>query len=496
MAQGAGRPRLVVLSGPHKGDVIVLDDPLPVVFGRRAGLSLPDAGLADVHCQVFQASGRWYLQDFASPSGTWLGDERVEGVRPLELGRSFRIGETFVALLLPEQAEATPTEVDGAGPPRAPRSSGPSAASAPSAPSAPSARPGAGARPGTGRRRRELAPTQIMPIETPAADDSDVGRRPPRHLTETVELPPPATIFEPGAEPITGATASPTTGTTTEALAAHDSLGDYDILRELGAGSVGRVYKAYDRRRRRVVALKLLSPDLAGDQQVVARFLRGAQAGARLNHPNVAAILGAGHSAGRIYVTMEYIEGVDLEAYVGASGGRLAPRTAVAILGKVTDALVYAHARDVLHRSVAPRNVLVGAGRAVKLVDLALAKRATLQKDLAITSTGQALPRSPYAAPELMFDSANIDHRADVHGVGATLFFALSGHPPYEGTLVDVARRQVKGEHGDLRELTRGLSAPLIELVERCLRRDPDERFQAARDLREAFAELPESALE
>src|SRR5690606_37885836 len=94
-------------------------------------------------------------------------------------------------------------------------------------------------------------------------------------------------------------------------LAPHDALGEYDILKELGAGSLGRVYKAYDRRRRRVVALKILSAELARDQQVVARFLRGAQAGARLSHPNVAGVLGAGHTGGRIYVTMEYVEGVD-----------------------------------------------------------------------------------------------------------------------------------------------------------------------------------------
>lgn len=304
-----------------------------------------------------------------------------------------------------------------------------------------------------------------------------MGLHPPRALTETVEL---GTRGEPAGDE----------------LAPHDSLGDYDILKELGAGSLGRVYKAYDRRRRRVVAVKVLSSDLAGDQRAVARFLRGAQAGARLSHPNVAAILGAGHSGGRIYVTMEYVEGVDLEAYVAAAGGRLPPRNAVAILSRVTDALVYAHARDVLHRNVTPRNVLVGAGRTVKLVDLALAKRATLEKDLTITSSGQALSRSPYAAPELVFDPQHADHRADVYGVGATLFFALTRRPPYEGDLLTVAQRMQRGEHGDLRKLARGASKQLLALVERCLRRDPAERFPAARDLREAFAELPESGLD
>lgn len=481
----ASRPQLVVLSGPHKGDVIVLDDPLPVVFGRRAGVSLPDAALADVHCQVFQAGGLWYLQDFATPAGTWLGDERVEGARPLEPGRSFRIGETFVALLLPEQPTAAP-------PPPPPSPAVQEGVRAVDAAAQQATRgwapaggptPPPGARPARldqgGRRRRHLeAKTDILPIEAPSpADDSDA--RPVRDLADTVEL---RTRLADADD---------------EGLAPHTTLGEYDVLRELGSGSLGRVYKAYDRRRKRVVAVKVLSPELAKDQQAVGRFLRGAQAGARLAHPNVCAIYGAGHTGGRIYVSMEYVEGLDLGAHVAAAGGHLPPRQAVAILARVTDALVYAHARDVLHRNVSPRNVLVGdAGRTVKLVDLALAKRASADKGLAITQSGQVLSQSPYAAPELLFDVQHVDHRADVYGVGATLFFALTGHPPYEGNLIDVAQRMQKGKHGDLRRLARGASKPLLDLVERCLRPDPAARYPAARDLREAFADLPEGAVD
>src|SRR5690606_22142492 len=110
--------------------------------------------------------------------------------------------------------------------------------------------------------------------------------------------------------------------------------------------------------------------------------------------------------------------------------------------------------------------------------------------------SGHTLSQSPYAAPELLFDPQHVDHRADVYGVGATLFFALTGRPPYEGDLLTVAQRMERGEHGDLRKQAKGLSKQLIALVERCLRRDPARRFPAARDLREAFAELPESGLE
>lgn len=490
------RPQLVVLSGPHKGDVIVVDDPLPVVFGRRAGVMLPDAALDLVHCQVFQAGGKWYLQDFGTPSGTWLGDERVEGVRPLELGRSFRIGETHVALLLPDQApRATPAVSSDVA--AVLRDSGVEAPPPAPPPPAPAEAPR--------RRKRKLDDkTDILPIETPS-DDSDLGRAtppPPQRagtlggggsgrakrpggLGDTVEMRAPWLDDNGGAE------AAPPAGDS------HEALGDYDLLRELGTGSLGKIYKAYDRRRRRVVAVKLLSDDLAQDPQAVGRFLRGAQVGARLSHPNIVAVHGAGHSGGKIYVTMEYVEGLDLESIVANNNGKGLPaRQAVAILARVTDALVYAHARDVIHRSVTPRNILVGAGRTTKLVDLALAKRATLEKDLQITRSDHVLTTSPYAAPELLFDVQRVDHRADLYGVGASLFLAVTGHAPYEGTKLEVVQRLQKGQHGDIKKLAKGLSKPLVALVERCLQPDPARRFQAARELREAFAELPEAAVE
>ena len=98
-------PQVIVLSGPHKGDVFVIDNPFPVVFGSGVGVSLPEAALDHAHCQIFSAGDSWFLMDLASESGTWLGDERVEGVRPLEFGRTFRIGDTHLAFLLPDPEE-------------------------------------------------------------------------------------------------------------------------------------------------------------------------------------------------------------------------------------------------------------------------------------------------------------------------------------------------------------------------------------------------------
>lgn len=279
-------------------------------------------------------------------------------------------------------------------------------------------------------------------------------------------------------------------------LGDHDKVGDYDIIKELGRGELGRVYKGYDRKRRRVVAVKILDPEVARDPATVGRLLRGAQAGARLQHPSIVAVLAAGHADGRIYVTMEYVEGLDLGAACEAAGGRLPPRTAVPIVARVVDALVYAHGKDVIHRHVSPRNVIVGPGGTTKLTDLALAKRLGTpdRKQMAITHAGQVLTRSPYAAPEVYFDVQRVDHRADVFGVGATLYRTLTGHLPYEGSPLESLQKLQEGRHEDPRKWVKNLSPGLAAILDRCLKPDPKDRYQAMRDLREAFSELPEAS--
>ena len=451
-------PQLVVMNGAHKGDVIVLDDPMPVVFGRRCGIALPERALAGVHCQVFLAQGRWFLQDFGSEAGTYMGDLRVEGVRPLQLGRTFRIGETHVGFLLP----TTPTSSDGAGDAssgaRAPLPDGGAAAPLPhGGAAAPLPHGWAAAPPGEEDLYEET--TELLEYQVPKSG-SDAGQAP------------------------------------AEALRGPQAIGDYDVLEQLGEGSLGRVYRGYDRRRRRVVALKVLDPALARDERQVARFLRGAKLGARLTHRHIVQVLAAGHASGFIYVTMEFVAGLNLEQFCQASGGRLMPTVALGIADRVADALAHAHAHGVLHRNVTPRNVLIGPGGFPKLADLALAKRSRRQRDLDISDPGQsAVAPSPYAAPEALprFQRAEgLDERADVYGLAATLFHALTGVPPYGDDLNRLAGRLFKRELEDARRRAPELSPQAIALLERCLTLRVDERLPSVRALREAIALLPD----
>lgn len=536
--------RLVVLNGPARGDAFLLDDPFPMVFGTRVGTAIPDAALDAVHCQVLAVDGRWYLQDLGSPAGTFLGDDRVKGVQPFDPGRSFRIGQTLVGLVVgaPDElvtgsseleaeilqalqsAKAKPRSVAAANKATAKAKAGssprpdavkakaePAKTETTEAPDASKKARGTGKRTTTatdgstadapplpGKGEKEKAEKAEKAGKREKAEKAEKAKA-PRSLdsTDVFEIETPGEVVidleadTAAAEAV--AVAAAASAPDLPALGAQDKLGDYDITKELGAGELGRVYKGYDRRRRRVVAIKVLDPELARDPRVVARFLRGAQAGARLSHPNIVAVLGAGHAGGRIYVTMEHVDGLDLGAACEAEGGRLPPRQAVQHLSKVVDALVYAHGKGVIHRHVSPRNVLLGPTGTTKLGDLALAKRQGDAKSPAVTRGDDVLTRSPYAAPEVVFDVQSVDHRADLFGVGATLFRALTGRVPFEGSPVEALERLRDGRHEDPRKLVKGLSRELCAVLERCLKPDPADRFQAARELREALNELPET---
>lgn len=540
-------PQVIVLSGPHKGDVFVIDHPFPVVFGSGVGVSLPEPVLGHAHCQVFQTGEGWFLMDFASESGTWLGDERVEGVRPLEFGRTFRIGDTHLAFLLPDPEE--PADPDfiheaeralRAAVPRAEHlelsdldaldlglESGeelispededliPEEAPLPGLEDSSELEPGEFSSPvGSGSEGAIQIPE--MPLESSSSGVVPLGTRRPAPGAIRAE---PALASDesagrlPSAEPEEGGPllakrkrrrgGQDLSSTdifeleippTPEDLKPHDSFGDYDVIEALGRGSLGPVYKCYDRRRRRVVRVKVLDSELGRKKQWVTRFLRGAKAGSRLQHRYIVGTLGAGHAQGRVYVVNEYIEGLDLEQFCVARGGRLSPKTALQIAARITEALVYAHGRRVIHRALSPSNILIGPGGVPKLSDLAFAKRVKKPRDLRMSGQLYVEASSPYTPPEALLGGGQVDARADLYGVGACLFRCLTGAPPYGDAPRDLVQRIVRNERTSWGPLEEHLSPQLRRLVERCLAADPAERYPASRDLRDAIADLPEIA--
>ncbi|MBL4848890.1 MAG: protein kinase [Planctomycetes bacterium] len=545
-------PQVIVLSGAHKGDVFVVDSPFPVVFGQTVGIKLPEPALGPAHCQIFQTGERWFIMDLGSETGTWLGDERVEGVRPLEFGRTFRIGDTHLAFLLPDPEEpADPDLIHEAE--QALRAAVPGAEELeleemnlesgdhfslpeeliPEEAPLPGLEDSAEVEPGemeifepgmsTAADGADTGAILIPEIPLESSSSGVVKLGTALHSLESIQAEP-ALASDESAARLPSALAAESSeqdpaseggfiarrkkprdnmsatdilklelpSALGEDLKAHESFGDYDVIQPLGRGSLGPVYKCYDRRRRRVVSLKLLDSELGRKKQWVTRFLRGAKAGSRLQHRYIVATLGAGHAGGRVYIVNEYVEGLDLEQFCVARGGRLEPRIALQIFARVTEALVYAHGRRVIHRAVSPSNILIGPGGVPKLSDLAFAKRVKKPRDLRMSGQLYVEASSPYTPPEALLGGGQVDARADIYGVGACLFRCLSGWAPYGDAAGELVARLVRGEREPWGPIDEHLSPELKALVERCLAADPTERYPASRDLRDAIADLPE----
>jgi tRNA A-37 threonylcarbamoyl transferase component Bud32/glutamine cyclotransferase len=205
-----------------------------------------------------------------------------------------------------------------------------------------------------------------------------------------------------------------------------DFLG-YRVDAQIGRGGMGAVYRAYDLRLKRNVALKLIAPELSADERFRERFLTETELAASLEHPNVVPIHDAGEVDGQLYLAMRYVEGVDLKALL-SEVGTLAPERAIAICSQVADALDAAHKRGLVHRDVKPSNVLLDTEEHAYLADFGLSRRLA---DLGIpVPYALSLGTPAYVAPE-QIEGDDVDAGADVYSLGCLLYECLTGEAPY-----------------------------------------------------------------
>jgi hypothetical protein len=255
----------------------------------------------------------------------------------------------------------------------------------------------------------------------------------------------------------------------------------------LARGQSGFVFHARDTQSDRPVVVKILSPRLVSDEARRERFVRAMKTVLPLRHPNLVAVLGAGRAASQCWIAMEYVEGESLTQVVqrAGSGGRLDWRPALRVGVHLARALEYAHGRQIIHRNVAPMNVLLsGHGRVAKLGDLMLAK--ALEGELAVhlTEPGELLGDLNYLAPERTLPSAAIDERSDLFSLGSTLYALLTGRPPFAGaTIIDTIKKLRAGEVERPKTFQPSLPDALEQLVLRLMARRPDDRYASATDL-------------
>jgi eukaryotic-like serine/threonine-protein kinase len=275
------------------------------------------------------------------------------------------------------------------------------------------------------------------------------------------------------------------------ALVAGSKVGAYEILALLGAGGMGEVYRARDTRLDREVAVKVLNASFSNDPYRLKRFEQEARATSALNHPNILSIYDVGKLDGMPYLVTELLEGEDLRAIL--NGGRLPARKAIDYAMQIAHGLAMAHGKGIIHRDLKPENLFINKDGRVKILDFGLAKLRQLpvetmdNSDSAeqkqITGKGAIMGTVSYMPPEQV-RGQEADHRADIFAFGLILYEMLSGRRAFQrDSQVEVMYAILHDEPPDLNETGRKFSAALVRIVQRCLEKQPVQRFQNAADL-------------
>jgi non-specific serine/threonine protein kinase len=275
-------------------------------------------------------------------------------------------------------------------------------------------------------------------------------------------------------------------------------FGSFEVLSLLGKGGMGEVYRARDRVLKRDVALKVIAPELTNDRETRSRFLREAEVLAALNHPNIGMIFGFQESDGIHCLVLEFIEGETLDARIGRGAMPIPEWTA--IVRQIAEGLDAAHSRGVVHRDLKPSNIRITPSGTVKVIDFGLAKLAqsTIVSDTAetaaeATKTGVIMGTLSYMSPEQLFGKT-LDSRSDTFSLGVVLYeMATMQHPFHGSTQVEVMNKIINASQRGISDIRPDFPPELQRIVDKCLRKDPGERFGSVKELLELLKD-PSSA--
>ncbi|MFQ3652355.1 MAG: serine/threonine-protein kinase, partial [Gemmataceae bacterium] len=267
-------------------------------------------------------------------------------------------------------------------------------------------------------------------------------------------------------------------------------LGPFRILAPLGKGGMGTVFLVRDERNGQLAALKTLPPRYARETRMLARFRREMEICVRLDHRNIARAYEVGEYRGVHFIAMEYIPGQTLSKLVQAEGG-LDMARAARLFAELAEGLHHAHEQGVIHRDLKPSNILITPRDVAKLVDLGLAlMHGETVNDATVTGgKGYIVGTMDYIAPEQTYDAANVGPRSDLYSLGCSLYYALTGRPPFPGgTSKEKVMHHRNSVPTPLAELRPGLPKGFVSLVQRLMCKDPQGRpsnaAEAAQELR------------
>ena len=267
-----------------------------------------------------------------------------------------------------------------------------------------------------------------------------------------------------------------------ESKAAAHQIPGYKILGKLGAGAMAVVYKAKQLSLNRTVAIKVLPKRFSENPEYVERFYKEGQAAGKLNHNNIVQAFDVGEAGGYHYFVMEYVEGKTL--YDDLSAGKIFKEDeALDIVIQVAHALNHAHACGLIHRDVKPKNIMINTAGVVKLADMGLA-RETTDIEAAQTEAGKAYGTPYYIAPEQIRGKIDIDGRADIYGLGSTLYHIVTGRVPFMADdPSDVMRKHLREELIPPDHINTTLSAGISEVIEVMMAKHKENRYNNVEEL-------------
>lgn len=250
----------------------------------------------------------------------------------------------------------------------------------------------------------------------------------------------------------------------------------YKILDKLGEGGMGVVYKAQDTKLDRAVALKFLPLHLNATEQDKARFLQEAKAAAALNHPNICSVMDVQEQDGQMFIVMEFVEGQMLKDRMSGMTLKQAIETGI----QIADGLAAAHEKGIVHRDIKPENIMIRKDGIVQIMDFGLAK---LQGVTRLTKEGSTVGTAGYMSPEQV-QGHDVDHRSDIFSLGVLLYEMLAGQLPFRGVHETAMQYEIVNvEAAPISALKPEIPADLDAIVLECLAKEPDERYQSAKEV-------------
>ena len=257
--------------------------------------------------------------------------------------------------------------------------------------------------------------------------------------------------------------------------------GRYELIEEIGKGGMAYVYKARCILLNRIVAAKILRNDLDGGEEFLRRFNAEAQAAASLTHPNIVSIFDVGEDDGYHYIIMEYVNGKTLKDYI-CECGRLHYKEALAIASQISDALIAAHGKNIVHRDIKPHNILVTVDGTVKVTDFGIARFGTGKT---LSNGNDILGSVHYISPE-QAKGVTVDNRSDIYSLGVAMYEMISGNVPFDGdNPVSVAMMQIEEFPAALIDQVADLPISVQHIIFKAMAKEPEVRYQLSEEMKE-----------